>query len=326
MSERVVGIRPWLPWPLSQVPWWTEPIRAERLAAFRIGVAAVLFCDVLWTYIPQAAIYFGPGTLGSPELYRNLTKAPAWNWTLLAGLDTEQMTWVLWLWVAAAALLLFGVFARANAVVCWAISISIFHLNLYLHNGGDRLRTIALFYLIISPCAATWSLAAWRRRRHAPADEGPVFIHPWAVRLLFMQMTVMYYFSGLHKLYGADWRRGEALYYVLGDVTWTRYPFLTLPVPIILLRIGTWVTLAWELLFPLLVLIKRLRVPALWMGVAFHVGTGLTMELGPFPLYALCYYLPLVPWEQYIDRWRGLPTQAMTKHAEIIKEESASTA
>ena len=42
MSERtVVGLKPWLPWPLSRSPWWTEPVRAERLAVLRIGATSV---------------------------------------------------------------------------------------------------------------------------------------------------------------------------------------------------------------------------------------------------------------------------------------------
>src|SRR5262249_4977404 len=152
---------------------------------------------------------------------------------------------------------------------------------------------IGLFMLIVSPCAAAWSVGAWWRRPRAdqPAAEGgsAVLIYPWPVRLLFIQLTFMYFFSGLHKLHGGDWGRGEALYIVLGDIGWTRYPFLTLPLPMALLRVSTWLVLAWETLFPLLVLSKRLRPLALWFGVAFHVGTGLSMEIGPFPLYALCY-------------------------------------
>ena len=46
------GRDPWLPWPLSQYPWWSEPVPAERLAALRIGLAAVLLLDVLVFYLP----------------------------------------------------------------------------------------------------------------------------------------------------------------------------------------------------------------------------------------------------------------------------------
>jgi hypothetical protein len=32
--------------------------------------------------------------------------------------------------------------------------------------------------------------------------------------------------------------------------------------------------------------------------VAFHLGIGLFIELWVFPLYMLCLYLPLLPWER----------------------------
>jgi uncharacterized membrane protein YphA (DoxX/SURF4 family) len=328
MSERiVVGLRPWLPWPLSQVPWWTEPIRAERLAAFRIGVAAVLLVDVLWTYLPHTDIYFGPGSLGSPEVFASHMRAPAWNWTLLANLTAAQIHLVLWGWVSAAVLLLLGILPRLSATVCWALALSVLNSNYYIHNAGDRLRSICLFMVMVAPCAAVWSMSAGRitrRAGQAPGGAGAVFVYPWPARLLFLQMTVVYYMSGLLKLDGSDWLRGETLYVLLGDISWTRYPFHTLPLPMILLRLSTWLVLFWEVTFPLLVLMPRLRPLALWFGVAFHIATGLTIEIGTFPLYALCFYLPLVPWERYIDRWRGARPPALAKGPEAIGVEMAN--
>ena len=70
MGERlVVGLNPWLPPPLSRWKWWTEPVRAERLAALRIGVGIVLLFDVLVHYLPQVGDFFGAGSLGSPEIF-----------------------------------------------------------------------------------------------------------------------------------------------------------------------------------------------------------------------------------------------------------------
>ena len=63
----VVGLRPWLPWPMSRWRWWTAPIAAERLAAFRIGLAAVLLVDLLLTYAPNIYVWFGEGNLGGPD-------------------------------------------------------------------------------------------------------------------------------------------------------------------------------------------------------------------------------------------------------------------
>jgi len=65
----VVGLRPWLPWPLSRSPWWAAPVPAQRLAALRIGLGLVLLLDVLLTYAPYAHDFYGRGSLGAPPLF-----------------------------------------------------------------------------------------------------------------------------------------------------------------------------------------------------------------------------------------------------------------
>jgi len=112
-------------------------------------------------------------------------------------------------------------------------------------------------------------------------------------------MVLMYLFSGLYKLVSPGWRDGSALHYVMTDVGWSRWP---VQLPPVTLAILAWVVMVWETGFPLWMMIPGTRAPALWLGVAFHVGTGLHMELGMFGLYALCLYLPLVPWEKWADR------------------------
>jgi hypothetical protein len=39
-------------------------------------------------------------------------------------------------------------------------------------------------------------------------------------------------------------------------------------------------------------------VPLLIFGAVFHLGTGLLLQLGPFPFYMICLYLPFFPWER----------------------------
>src|ERR1700733_12844197 len=83
----LVGLKPLYPWPLSRWKWWTEPIRAERLAALRIGLAAWLLFDVLTTYLPNVTTFYGRGSLGEPPLYDWLWTAKKWNWSLFYGVQ-----------------------------------------------------------------------------------------------------------------------------------------------------------------------------------------------------------------------------------------------
>jgi hypothetical protein len=86
---------------------------------------------------------------------------------------------------------------------------------------------------------------------------------------------------------------------VLANVAWTRFSYEQLPLVPGAVAAMTWTTLVWELGFPILIAIPRLRAPTLWIGVFFHLGTAALLTLGPFPLYMLCLYLPFVPWEKW---------------------------
>jgi hypothetical protein len=302
----VWGLQPWLPWPLGRWRWWTEPVRAERLAALRIGLAAVLLVDLLATYLPQAGDFFG-GDLGRPGLFARWSRPPSWRWSLL---DGGAPPWVLRaalvVWVLATVSLLLGLSSRLSAGVVWLLSTSFGALNPVILNAGDAVRGIVLLYLVLSPCGAAWSLDAWWRRRRQP-DAGPAWVYPWPLRLLFVQMVLIYFCNGLYKLFGPDWWSGRALYYVLADLTISRWSYAQVPVPFWLTQLLTWTVLAWEVTFPLLLCWRPARLAALGFGVLFHLTLAASVELGAFSFYMLCLYLPLVPWERWRPKSRNTP-------------------
>src|SRR5262249_25017632 len=151
MSEPVfVGLNPWLPWPLSRSRWWTEPVRAERLAAFRIAVAYALLLDILFSYWPRCTDLVGADSLGPPDAFADRGEVPNWYWSLLRGFDGGiALPTVLIVWPLATASLLVGFRSRFCAAVCWAIAISVLNLNFYAHNAGDTVKIIGLFYLML---------------------------------------------------------------------------------------------------------------------------------------------------------------------------------
>jgi hypothetical protein len=148
----------------------------------------------------------------------------------------------------------------------------------------------------------------------APPATGGRVHPPWPVRLLLLQMMAIYFLNGIYKFAGDDWRSGEIMHRVLANVLWTRFSYEQLPLLPGAIAVMTWSTLVWELGFPLLVLIPKLRAPTLWIGVLFHIGTGALFTIGPFPLYMLCLYLPFAPWESLVlwenGRRRGSGTDA----------------
>lgn len=379
----VVGVQPWLPWPLSQWKSWTEPVRSERLAALRIGVAFVCLADVLTTYVPDLHDFFGPDSIaqfGDRKVFSYYTQPPRWSWSVLRGLGQPAnlllitlgtfgliwSTWadwddrrtstsvarktrpwakllgcvllaslmllgfasrllsgtepigeidLAWIWgpwdanpaaleffmmtlVIALVCLLFGFLTRLAAIVVWLLMNSFDNLNPYVGNQGDVVRAIMLFYLMLIPCGVAWSVDSWLRRRRT-RDLRPRLVHPWPVRLLFLQLIIAYFFNGLYKVFGDNWREGASLYYVLASPTMTRVSFAQFHLPYWIMQGMSYFVLAWEIGFPVWVANRWTRIPALVAGVLFHVGIWATLELGFFCGYMLCMYLPLVPWERF---------------------------
>ncbi|MBI3409410.1 MAG: HTTM domain-containing protein [Planctomycetes bacterium] len=204
-----------------------------------------------------------------------------------------------WIWFGATLGLLLGVATRYMAIAAWTLSVSFAHVNPYIDNAGDVVRGIILFYLMLCPCGAAWSIDTCLRRWRNE-DQRTVFVSPWALRLLFVQMSLIYFLNGLFKLFGTTWLTGESLYLVLGDLNLIRFPHDRINLPYSVSVAMTWFMLGWEVGFPLWVALPWTRTLALIFGALFHVGILLTMELGGFAPYMLTLYLPLLP----LKRWR----------------------
>jgi hypothetical protein len=295
-SPVVLGIEPALPRPLRRWRWLTEPIAVERAAALRIAVAAVLLFDILVLYLPNLGAMYGPSGFGDPNYFDAVFARPQWRWSLLRVLPAA---WgpqaLLAAWGLAAVALLVGYRPRLAALVCWVGAVSFSQANLYLHNGGDQLKLIVLLMLVFLPTDGRWAV---RRHPAARGTTGPILVRPWPIRLLVVQLAVMYFMNGYYKAMGPQWRDGSVMYYVANNPSWAHFSPDYLPLPTDGWRGLAWATVAWELLFPVLVALPTTRAATLWVGVFFHVGTLIHLEVGLFPMYALCYYMPFVPWER----------------------------
>src|SRR5262245_11065707 len=267
--RQVLGLKPWFPWPLSRWGWLNKPVRAERLAALRLGIGLLTFIDVVLTLLPISVDLAGQESIMTSgllvERFHNTQR-----WSLLSGTEEPgEVRLILCVWAGSAALLTLGLFSRLSAAVTWAIGVSVLNINPMIDNAGDTVRSLATFYLMLSPCGAVWSLDAWWRRRYgwqlvrAPGGglrgislvrrdvplPGPFYLHPWPLCLLFVQMMVIYLFNGIAKANGNTWHMGTSLYYVLCDLTLSRGSYAALPLPFWLTSVLTWSVLWWELLF-----------------------------------------------------------------------------
>jgi hypothetical protein len=176
----------------------------------------------------------------------------------------------------------------------------------------DAMITNALYLLLFSAANATLSLdcrrktGAWTSRAEAPA---------WPRYLLIFQLVILYGATGLQKMSHTWTPFGgySALYWVLQDPTWRRFDTTFAASISPLLAIATAVTWHFEVFAPWLLLyyyaertrerggrFRRwflrwdLRKPFAAAGVALHLGILVLLNVGPFSLISLAYYLALL--------------------------------
>jgi hypothetical protein len=319
--------------------FWAEPIRAEPLGLFRILLGLTLLGSLATGIGPRLVRYCGPDALlpagaGDDWLRRTgrfcLLRGPVGIPWLEGALSPKQAdAWARWgarpssvyllfgLFVAAVAALTVGLWTRLAALAALLLANTFHNRVPEVLNGGDALFRNGLYFLVLAPAGAAWSVDGWLRRRRAvrraraaglpPPEPAPVWIAPWSVRLMQIQLCMMYLFTGLAKLgdakrvgwwYSGDWVDGQAMYWVLNDIAICRWPFAALPLPLLVCRLLSWGTLLFELGFVFFVLFTPLRRWLLLAGVGLHLGILAVMEVGWFSQVTLCWYVLFLPGEK----------------------------
>lgn len=277
------------------------------LACFRVLVAAVVAYSLL--SIASAGLV---EALWVDRSYGGMAVARQNHLLRWLGGATPQNIWLLFGVSLAATLTLgLGLYGRASALVL-AQSYAALSLTNGLASGGyDLLITNALWLLVLGDATATHSIDC-RRRLHTWTSEAKVLA--WPRYAMIWQLVMLYGFTGLQKV-GAAWTPGggyTALYYVMHDPTWMRFDgsFVTGWLP--LSQFATALSWHWEhsaFLLPLVYYFRNtadrsgrlravfnrfdLRKPWALIGVSMHIGILLMMNVGPFSLISLAYYVAL---------------------------------
>lgn len=164
-----------------------------------------------------------------------------------------------------------GLFTRTSLVIA-LLCMTSFHQRTiwYLSSSEVLMRTITLL-LICSPCGHTLSvdsiLGKYFKRFNKPRDW-PI----WALRLIQIQLSVVYLWTVWHKLKGETWLDGTAVYYAtrvesLGNFS---IPFVFNSLPA--MKFMTWGTLLIEFSLGALIWNRKLRKPVILIGLFFHLS------------------------------------------------------
>lgn len=158
-------------------------------------------------------------------------------------------------------------------------------------------------FLAFAPAGEVWSLDAWiKKLRGKPLHTQANFRYGVAMKLAFLQLGMLYFFSAIGKLWmgGLEWVLSDNLvhlmrlewlehYAIVPDIRLDQYP--------ILCRILAMGVVLFELSYLFLILTPRYRIATALSAVGFHFSTEYFLRIG-FPFLQLLNVL-------HVD-WHGL--------------------
>ncbi len=262
----------------------SAPASPAPLAVFRIGVASVLLFQALSLTQNLLDLYGARGVVQWQVMdptVQDFVPRLSWATDALGKLgvsDAMAVKGVFLVSVSALAALLVGYRTRYAAILAYLAHVmmkSSAGASIY---GVDVFAQIALFYCMLMPVGAVYSLDRAAGRETGEASSAARL----SIRVLQIHLCIMYLACGLDNGAGDDWWNGEAIWCALmrSDLcSWDMSWLASVPLLPKLAGLGT---LVIEAGYPIFVWPRRTRT--LWAAatISLHVGIAIFMGLYTF--------------------------------------------
>lgn len=298
--------------------WWNTTKIGEifgadlrSLALLRIVLACLVLADLVGR-VPNLRVHYTDEGVLPRELV--IAGQNEWRWSLNLANGSYQFQALIFLIAGLTAIgLLIGYRTRLMSIILWVVMLSILVRNPLVLSGADALMRLLLFWAMLLPLGACWSVDA---RLHPPPRQRSPRVLSFATIGIFFQIAFVYWFTATLKS-SPEWRTdGTALYYALHAEHITKPFGEYLQQFPDLLKLLTHASLGLEYVAPALLFCPFFTGPVRTIAIAslmmFHLGIFLTMDVGIFPWTgALCMvcFLPGWFWERVLPRIRAaIPT------------------
>ena len=168
-------------------------------------------------------------------------------------------------------------------------------MNSSFVNGGDALAKLILIYLIFAD-SYQYLVLFKQESRDNDKRKFQNLLSNLAALSIMLQLCIAYFSSGVAKIMEPVWWNGEATYYALSMERYIGTPFNKYIVQQRWLDYVTnYGTLLFELLFPILVWVKKMRTPLLLAGIFFHLCIYIFLMIYGFEIVFVLTYGLFLP-------------------------------
>ncbi len=259
--------------------FWFSPHSTINITWIRILLGAT---SLVWglALIPDfETFYFDDGLFAEPRYGAYHTGVLQWlrqDWAAVA---------VLGVLLASSLLVTFGYLVRLAAPILFYALMSLQQDIPVLMNASDNLlRIIAMYFAVFALLTPSRYLSLGPRgiKREDQSRRWPVG-PAWILRILQLQLTIIYLDTAIEKSTGSRWHNGTAASIALGLEEFERfYVPEFVRTNLIVGNIGTWLAIGLEATLPLLLWNRRTRLIGVVLGVGMHFVFDYAMRLGYF--------------------------------------------
>jgi hypothetical protein len=284
----------WLNW----VNFWFRPISPASIGVYRILIALFLLQTFIFQIGGDFLSWFGKDSFISIENLKHTfwQDRPRLDIMLLFYQQDWAMKAYFYSLIAASLCLLIGFATRFSAgYLCLGLISMQNHCAAYA-NGGDNLMHFATLFLTFS-AAGNYLAVDQIIQTKKNQDNETIGMATWALRMMQLQLAVVYANSFFSKMISPTWYDGSAVYYTMHYEELYHLPAFGIFDNILICRILGWLTLLIEGSMCSLVWIPRFRYYVLGAAALLHLGMNFALNLPVFEFVFIASLIVFVPGE-----------------------------
>lgn len=262
--------------------FWFRPANPLPLAFMRISLGLLMCCTITFSGPNWNRFYGRDGMLSLDVPQVAAVAGPESPWSVFYWGDGVVPIYTWWvLGVVAAFCFTVGFQTRIATIALYILQCSMIHRHRLLTNGDDLMFRLLLFYSLFARLGDRVSVDRWlaSRKGQAPSEEDPQsWPWVWPQRMLQICVVLVYAISLPYKFsQDAAWPLGQALYWTMASDMWYKgyIPELAYKWGPWFVYAATYGTVVIEGAFPVLVWFPSLRLWAVWLLTALHIGIAI---------------------------------------------------
>ena len=249
--------------------FWFKPMSTLPVSCFRFCFCSILLAMYLIRFFDIRIFFYESGLLSSTsaKAFHQMYTNKSFHFIL----SSDTLLYLCYiLFIIILFLMVLGVANRFIAVLAFVLHLVFLQRNPSITFGADIIATFWLFYLIFSNSnkEIKWVHYLLKKQKGLMSErlEKGDWLNTIAIRLIQIQLCVIYMFSGMEKLKGKSWWDGTAIWEALSFYDFTFFNFSFLLSAPMLSAVLVIFTVLFEIYFPVLVWVPRLRKPVLLAG------------------------------------------------------------